>query len=162
MKRERGGGDVERPGDLPGGHAGGQHASALAVNTVEEMVDELIGAGKVAGERAWRTVVWVDAEGAPGDAAADRAGWLRSQAEALAALDHPAIPRVVAFGQTPDGEPYLALPWIEGPTLAMRLHEAGYATTYLTNARSWAVQDIWRLLAEESLRLAAEEAASDS
>ena len=34
-----------------------------------------------------------------------------------------------------------------------RLMGDSRARTYLENARSWAVQDIWRLMAEESLRL---------
>jgi serine/threonine protein kinase len=40
------------------------------------------------------------------------------EAEALAALAHPAIVRYVAHGSTPQGEPYLAMEWLDGETLA--------------------------------------------
>jgi tetratricopeptide (TPR) repeat protein len=43
------------------------------------------------------------------------------EAEALAALSHPAIVRYVAHGVTLGGEPYLAMEWIDGETLADRL-----------------------------------------
>jgi len=43
------------------------------------------------------------------------------EAEALAALAHPAIVRYVAHGATPQGEPYLAMEWLDGETLAERL-----------------------------------------
>ena len=43
------------------------------------------------------------------------------EAEALAALAHPAIVRYVAHGATPQGEPYLAMEWLDGETLADRL-----------------------------------------
>jgi len=43
------------------------------------------------------------------------------EAEALAALAHPAIVRYVAHGVTPQGEPYLAMEWLDGETLADRL-----------------------------------------
>jgi tetratricopeptide (TPR) repeat protein len=43
------------------------------------------------------------------------------EAEALAALSHPAIVRYVAHGATPQGEPYLAMEWLDGETLADRL-----------------------------------------
>jgi len=42
-----------------------------------------------------------------------------------------------------------------------RLMGDSRATIYLENARNWAVEDIWRLLAEESLRLIAEPAAAN-
>lgn len=74
-------------------------------------------------------------------------------------------------GRAGDAVNYLRIAYARAPWAAVinyylgesyRLTGDSRATTYLTNARSWAVQDIWRLLAEESLRLAAEEAASDS
>jgi tetratricopeptide (TPR) repeat protein len=43
------------------------------------------------------------------------------EAEALAALSHPAIVRYVAHGVTLQGEPYLAMEWLDGETLADRL-----------------------------------------
>src|SRR5512140_2680101 len=43
------------------------------------------------------------------------------EAEALAALAHPAIVRYVAHGTTSQGEPYLAMEWLDGETLADRL-----------------------------------------
>jgi serine/threonine protein kinase len=43
------------------------------------------------------------------------------EAEALAALAHPAIVRYVAHGKTQQGEPYLAMEWLDGETLADRL-----------------------------------------
>jgi len=43
------------------------------------------------------------------------------EAEALAALSHPAIVRYVAHGTTPQGEPYLVMEWLDGETLADRL-----------------------------------------
>ena len=43
------------------------------------------------------------------------------EAEALAALSHPAIVRYVAHGVTLQGEPYLAMEWLDGESLAERL-----------------------------------------
>jgi hypothetical protein len=48
------------------------------------------------------------------------------EAEALAALAHPAIVRYVAHGTTPQGEPYLAMEWLDGETLADRLARGAY------------------------------------
>ncbi|WP_437337887.1 protein kinase domain-containing protein [Sorangium sp. So ce394] len=39
----------------------------------------------------------------------------------LSELSHPAIVQFVAHGQTPDGEPYLAMEWLEGEDLRARL-----------------------------------------
>jgi len=39
----------------------------------------------------------------------------------LASLSHPAIVRYVAHGTTPEGEPFLAMEWLEGEDLASRL-----------------------------------------
>jgi len=43
------------------------------------------------------------------------------EAGALAALDHPAIVRLVASGVGTDGRPYLAMEWLDGEDLATRL-----------------------------------------
>jgi tetratricopeptide (TPR) repeat protein len=43
------------------------------------------------------------------------------EAEALSALRHPGIVRYVAHGQTPAGELWLAMEWLEGETLSARL-----------------------------------------
>jgi tetratricopeptide (TPR) repeat protein len=43
----------------------------------------------------------------------------------LAELSHPAIVRYVAHGDTPEGERWLAMDWLEGETLARRLTRAG-------------------------------------
>jgi hypothetical protein len=40
---------------------------------------------------------------------------------ALAALDHPAVVRLLAHGKWPDGRPSLAMEWLEGEDLATRL-----------------------------------------
>jgi eukaryotic-like serine/threonine-protein kinase len=45
----------------------------------------------------------------------------RREALALAELAHPAIVRYVAHGVTPLGEPYLAMDWLEGEALSVRL-----------------------------------------
>src|SRR5262245_3431049 len=42
----------------------------------------------------------------------------------LAELDHPGIVRHVDHGQTPSGEPYLAMEWLEGEDLGARLAQA--------------------------------------
>ncbi|NUP05386.1 MAG: serine/threonine protein kinase [Polyangiaceae bacterium] len=39
------------------------------------------------------------------------------EAEVLAELSHDAVVRYIAHGTTPDGEPYLAMEWLEGETL---------------------------------------------
>lgn len=43
------------------------------------------------------------------------------EAEVLESLRHPAIVRHVAHGRAPSGEPFLAMEWIEGESLAARL-----------------------------------------
>jgi hypothetical protein len=42
----------------------------------------------------------------------------------LAALHHPAIVRVVAFGQLDEGQPYVAMEWLEGENIAQRQRRA--------------------------------------
>jgi tetratricopeptide (TPR) repeat protein len=43
------------------------------------------------------------------------------EARVLAELNHPAIVRYVAHGETVEGQPYLAMQWLEGEDLAQRL-----------------------------------------
>src|SRR5262245_8797805 len=43
------------------------------------------------------------------------------EAQVLATLEHPAIVRYVSHGSTPRGEPFLAMEWLEGESLARRL-----------------------------------------
>ncbi|WP_437727549.1 serine/threonine-protein kinase [Sorangium sp. So ce861] len=52
--------------------------------------------------------------------AGDRARFER-EVRVLSELRHPAIVQFVAHGQTPDGEPYLAMEWLEGEDLRARL-----------------------------------------
>ncbi len=44
----------------------------------------------------------------------------RREGRVLAGLHHPAIVRVIAFGQLEDGQPYIAMEWLEGEDLAQR------------------------------------------
>jgi serine/threonine protein kinase/tetratricopeptide (TPR) repeat protein len=55
-------------------------------------------------------------------ASADR---FRREASALATLRGPSLVRYVDHGVSEQGEPYLVMEWIEGPTLAERLAGAG-------------------------------------
>jgi hypothetical protein len=43
------------------------------------------------------------------------------EAEVLAGIDHPAVVRYVGQGQTPEGESFLAMEWLEGEALAERI-----------------------------------------
>jgi serine/threonine protein kinase len=44
----------------------------------------------------------------------------RREGRVLAGLHHPGIVRVVAFGQLEEGQPYIAMEWLEGEDLAQR------------------------------------------
>jgi serine/threonine protein kinase/tetratricopeptide (TPR) repeat protein len=44
----------------------------------------------------------------------------RREGRVLAGLRHPAIVQVVAFGQLDDGQPYIAMEWLEGEDIAQR------------------------------------------
>jgi hypothetical protein len=48
----------------------------------------------------------------------------RREGRVLAGLHHPGIVRVVAFGQLDDGQPYIAMEWLEGEDLAQRERRA--------------------------------------
>ncbi|WP_437736479.1 protein kinase domain-containing protein [Sorangium sp. So ce1335] len=52
---------------------------------------------------------------------ADKRSRFAREARALAALSHPCIVRYIAHGQTPDGELYLVMEWLEGEDLGARL-----------------------------------------
>src|SRR5262245_58772181 len=58
-----------------------------------------------------------------------RARRFAKEAEVLASLEHPAIVRHVAHGETPDGELYLAMEWLEGEDLAQRLQRGKLTRT---------------------------------
>lgn len=67
-------------------------------------------------------------------------------------------------GRPGDAVNYLKVAYSRAPWAAVINYYLGesyrqmgdsHASTYLENARNWAVEDIWRLLAEESLRLSA-------
>jgi tetratricopeptide (TPR) repeat protein len=49
------------------------------------------------------------------------------EARVLAELSHPGIVRYIAHGVTQEGEPYLAMEWLEGETLDVRLARGGLA-----------------------------------
>src|SRR5262245_30750900 len=62
----------------------------------------------------------------PGASHAD-AERFAAEAELLERLDHPAVVGYVAHGTTRDGEPYLAMDWLDGESLAARLRRARLA-----------------------------------
>src|SRR5262249_47871356 len=68
------------------------------------------------GEPAAVKVLWAHHTGEP--EAAER---FEREARVLQELEHPAIVRYVAHGTTAEGEPYLALEWLEGQSLAQRM-----------------------------------------
>ena len=49
-----------------------------------------------------------------------------SEARAAAALDHPNICTVYDVAETDDAQPYIAMEWLEGPTLKERMAEAPF------------------------------------
>jgi serine/threonine protein kinase len=61
----------------------------------------------------------LEADGSP--------SWERFDREAriLAELQHPGIVAYVAHGQAPSGQRYLAMEWLDGETLALRLASRG-------------------------------------
>src|ERR1700734_817814 len=59
----------------------------------------------------------------PGVDAGEEARFQR-EGRVLAGLNHPGIVRVVAFGQLDEGQPYIAMEWLEGEDLAQRQRRA--------------------------------------
>src|SRR4051812_16860450 len=59
----------------------------------------------------------------PGVDAGDEARFGR-EGRVLAGLSHPGIVRVVAFGQLDEGQPYVAMEWLEGEDIAQRQKRA--------------------------------------
>ncbi|WP_437915392.1 protein kinase [Sorangium sp. So ce302] len=56
-----------------------------------------------------------------GDLDAQAAARFGHEARALATLDHPHVVRYVTHGVAPTGEPYLAMEWLAGESLSIRL-----------------------------------------
>lgn len=54
-----------------------------------------------------------------------QAGRFEREARAGAALTHPAVVRVLAFGRLDDGRPYLVFEFVEGESVSARLRAAG-------------------------------------
>jgi hypothetical protein len=54
----------------------------------------------------------------------DGAARFTREAEVLSEISHPGIVRYVAHGETPSGEPYLAMEWLDGEDLKSRLRRA--------------------------------------
>src|SRR5208282_4953523 len=44
----------------------------------------------------------------------------RREGRVLAGLNHPGIVRLVAFGQRDEGQPYVAMEWLDGEDVAQR------------------------------------------
>ena len=65
----------------------------------------------------------LDAKGSEGSMSRALERFAR-EARLLAQIRHPGVVRFVAFGTTSRGEPYLAMEWLEGETLAARLARA--------------------------------------
>jgi hypothetical protein len=53
----------------------------------------------------------------------------RREGRVLAGLSHPGIVRVVAFGQLDDGQPYIAMEWLDGEDIAQRQRRAPLSLT---------------------------------
>src|SRR4051812_29393262 len=58
-------------------------------------------------------------------AGSDVAGRFGREARILAEIVHPGIVRYVAHGTTSEGEPYLAMEWLEGESLSERMARKG-------------------------------------
>ena len=73
-------------------------------------------------DRLTSAIVAVKVLGRPEQEAAER---FRREVRALSHLAHPAIVRYVDSGITKNGEPYLAMEWLEGEDLGARLSRSG-------------------------------------
>jgi serine/threonine-protein kinase len=49
----------------------------------------------------------------------------RREARAASRVDHPNVTRILDFGQDREGRPYLAMEYVQGPSVARRLTESG-------------------------------------
>src|SRR5690348_176379 len=99
------------------------HEGAAAVSLDRFILREVVGSGAMglvhrASDR--RTGDTVALKRVLGDSPALRARFAIER-EALASLDHPGIVRLVAHGEALDGQPFLAMEWLEGEDLAARL-----------------------------------------
>jgi serine/threonine protein kinase len=105
------------------GHATLKEGDTLADRFVIERLAGRGGMGTVyrAMDRmsGTRVALKVMARGERGDAR------FAQEARVLSELTHPAIVRYVAHGATSQGEPFLAMEWLEGEDLAQRLSRAG-------------------------------------
>ena len=59
----------------------------------------------------------------------------RREGRVLAGLHHPGIVRVVAFGQLDDGQPYVAMEWLEGEDIAQRQRRSPLAARPVPRGR---------------------------
>ncbi len=73
-------------------------------------------------DRITGSIVAMKVLGRPEQEAVER---FRREVRALSHLAHPAIVRYVDSGVTPNGEPYLAMEWLEGEDLGQRLARDG-------------------------------------
>ena len=60
----------------------------------------------------------------------------RREGRVLAGLHHPGIVRVVAFGQLEEGQPYIAMEWLEGEDIAQRQRRAPLAPAAAPDGRA--------------------------
>jgi tetratricopeptide (TPR) repeat protein len=79
------------------------------------------GSGRVYRARDRQTGVAVAVKVLHGAEIGDKAPRFVREARVLSDLSHPGIVRHVAHGTTPEGEPYLAMEWLDGETLRDRL-----------------------------------------
>lgn len=51
--------------------------------------------------------------------------WFQRELKALSVVDHPGVLRLVGYGDTPEGEPYMATEFLEGTDLKIAVEEHG-------------------------------------
>ncbi len=99
-----------RQGDIIAGRfAGDRTAGSGGMGTVYKARDQILG----------KSVALKLLNGPAGEGG-DRERFVR-EAQILSELQHPGIVSYVAHGQTPDGQRFLAMQWLEGEDLASRL-----------------------------------------